>query len=74
MDDCIQNLQDFLQPYSVLEVYHTTMCVHGRIRGYQVGVTTAFYPYATGIDSYYVSLSHGGVGSQQHINVCYRIK
>ena len=45
-------------------------CVCGRIRGYQVGSTSAFFPYVTGIDSYYVSgvsLTHGGVGSRQHI-------
>ena len=42
----------------------------GRIRGYQVGSTSAFYPYAMGINSYYVSgvsLTHGGASSRQHI-------
>ena len=45
--------------------------VYGRIRGYQVGSTSAFRPASSqGIDSYYVdgvSLTHGGAGSRQHI-------
>ena len=43
------------------------MC--GRIRGYQFGVTSAFYS-AQSIDSYYVtgiSLTHGVAGMRQHI-------
>ena len=45
-------------------------CVCGRIRGYQVGTTSAFYPYITGIDNYYVSgvsLTHGGASNRHHI-------
>ena len=44
--------------------------VCGRIRGYQFGATSAFYPYTEGIDSYYVqgiSLTHGSAGRRQHI-------
>ena len=48
--------------------------VCGRIIGYQLGATSAFYPYnrnaATTIDSYYVvgvSLTHGSPGARQHI-------
>ena len=44
--------------------------VCGRIRGYQFGATSAFYPYTEGIDSYYVqgvSLTHGKAGKRQHI-------
>ena len=47
--------------------------VCGRIRGYQFGATDAFWAYVNenhGIDSYYatgISLTHGGVGSRQHI-------
>ena len=48
---------------------HSHVC--GRIRGYQVGSTSAFRPASSqGIDSYYVdgvSLTHGGAGSRQHI-------
>ena len=32
-------VQGILQPHSVLEAYHTAMCVCGRIRGYQFGPT-----------------------------------
>ena len=44
----------------------------GRIRGYQVGLTSAFFwhNYNQGINSYYVDsvgLTHGVVGKQQHI-------
>ena len=41
-----------------------------RIRGYQFGVTDAFYSSSKDIDSHYVdgvSLTHGGAGSRQHI-------
>ena len=44
--------------------------VCGRIRGYQFGATSAFYPYTEGLDSYYVqgvSLTHGDAGRRQHI-------
>ena len=44
--------------------------VCGRIKGYQVGATSAFYYSSLGIDSYYVdgvSLTHGGAGNRQHI-------
>ena len=44
--------------------------VCGRIRGYQFGATSAFYPYTEGIDGFYVqgvSLTHGGAGRRQHI-------
>ena len=47
------------------------MC--GRIRGYQFGLTSAFWGYnnrGQGIDSYYVdglSLTHGAAGRRQHI-------
>ena len=54
-----QNIEDL--PYS-------RVC--GRIRGYQFGVTDAFYHSNQGIDSYYVdgvSLTHGGAGRRQHI-------
>ena len=44
--------------------------VCGRIRGYQFGFTSAFYPNTEGIDSHYVtgvSLTHGASGGRQHI-------
>ena len=44
--------------------------VCGRIRGYQVGSTTAFVNIALGIDDQYVSgisLTHGAAGRRQHI-------
>ena len=44
--------------------------VCGRIRGYQVGSTNAFFYSSRGIDSYYVSgvsLTRGGAGNRQHI-------
>ena len=44
--------------------------VCGKIRGYQVGSTNAFFYSSRGIDSYYVSgvsLTHGGAGNRQHI-------
>ena len=44
--------------------------VCGRIRGYQVGTTNAFFYSDQGINSYYVSgisLTHGGAGNRQHI-------
>ena len=54
--------------FSVGDLPYSRVC--GRIRGYQFGVTSAFYNYTQGIDSYYVdgvSLTHGGAGSRQHI-------
>ena len=56
--------------FSVGGLPYSRVC--GRIRGYQFGTTSAFY-YASGrqgIDGYYVdgvSLTHGIVGSRQHI-------
>ena len=44
--------------------------VCGRIRGYQFGVTLAFWQYLRGIDGSYidgVSLTHGRSGSREHI-------
>ena len=51
-----------------LRIPYSRVC--GRIRGYQFGVTDAFYSSFEGIDSHYVdgvSLTHGGAGSRQHI-------
>jgi hypothetical protein len=51
-----------------LRIPYSRVC--GRIRGYQFGVTDAFYSSNEGIDSYYVdgvSLTHGGAGRRQHI-------
>ena len=45
----------------------------GRIRAYQFGANSAFWPYNTlgqGIEGYYVdgvSLTHGAAGRRQHI-------
>ena len=44
--------------------------VCGRIKGYQFGVTYAFYQFREGIDGFYVdgvSLTHGRSGSREHI-------
>ena len=44
--------------------------VCGRIKGYQVGVTFAFWQYLQGIDGQYVdgvSLTHGRYGRREHI-------
>ena len=46
------------------------MCVHGRMRGYQFGVTSAFLTSSQGLESNYVvgiSLTHGAAGRRQHI-------
>ena len=54
--------------FSVGSLPYSQVC--GRIRGYQFGVTSAFFTYTAGIDSFYVigiSLTHGGAGSRQHI-------
>ena len=52
-----------------LHIPYSRVC--GRIRGYQFGVTDAFYSsFEAGIDSYYVdgvSLTHGDAESRQHI-------
>ena len=44
--------------------------VCGRIKGYQFGITNAFWQYLRGIDGQYVdgvSLTHGRSGSREHI-------
>ena len=54
--------------FSVGGLPYSHVC--GRIRGYQFGVTSAFYRSSRGIDNHYVhgvSLTHGGAGSRQHI-------
>ena len=54
--------------FSVGGLPYSHVC--GRIRGYQVGSTNAFFYSDRGIDSYYVSgvsLTHGGAGNRQHI-------
>ena len=54
--------------FSTGGIQYSRVC--GRIRGYQFGATSAFYPYTKGIDSYYVqgiSLTHGVAGRRQHI-------
>ena len=56
--------------FSVGGLPYSRVC--GRIRGYQFGVTSAFYwaSRRQGIDGYYVdgvSLTRGGAGSRQHI-------
>ena len=54
--------------FSVGGLPYSRVC--GRIRGYQFGVTGAFYSSNEGINSYYVdgvSLTHGGAGRRQHI-------
>ena len=54
--------------FSVGGIQYSKVC--GRIRAYQFGETTAFKSANQGIDSYYVagiSLTHGVVGSRQHI-------
>ena len=51
--------------FSVDSLPYSHVC--GRIRGYQVGSATAFFKYATQSNSYYVRLTHGGAGNQQHI-------
>ena len=54
--------------FSTEGVPYSRVC--GRIRGYQFGVTSAFFFSVEGIDSYYmdgVSLTHGVAGRCQHI-------
>ena len=54
--------------FSVGGLPYSRVC--GRIRGYQRGVTAAFFHYTESIDSYYVegvSLTHGGAGRRRHI-------
>ena len=57
--------------FSVGGLPYSRVC--GRIRGYQFGVTSAFYAYihmSRGINDYYVdgvSLTHGVAGNRQHI-------
>ncbi len=54
--------------FSVGGLPYSRVC--GRIRGYQVGSTSAFLVSTRGIDSYYVdgvSLTRGSAGSRQHI-------
>ena len=55
--------------FSVGGLSYSRVC--GRIRGYQFGVTDAFYSSVLGIESHYVdgvSLTHGGAeGRRQHI-------
>ena len=54
--------------FSVGGLPYSRVC--GRIRGYQVGATTAFFYDIEDIDSFYVdgvSLTHGEAGRRQHI-------
>ena len=54
--------------FSVGGLPYSRVC--GRIRGYQLGETSAFYRYTLERDSYYVdgvSLTHGAAGSRRHI-------
>ena len=51
--------------FSIGDLPYSHVC--GRIRGYQVGSAAAFFKLPAQNSSYYVRLTHGGVGSRQHI-------